>query len=122
MTNNWTVGLCEIGTCTDCLLSFICPQIATAYARSYMDDSPLLFNICCLNPVAARWMIRTAYEINGDENDDICVGCCCICCSVNQMLQTSKKRLDPTKGDGNAFLSIFISLSFLYILLDRWQI
>jgi Cys-rich protein (TIGR01571 family) len=83
---NWEIGLCEIGDPSLCLLSFIAPPCGAAVARHYLDQSPILFNICCLNPIAARWLIRTAYNINGDDVDDMCVGVFCPCCSINQVL------------------------------------
>lgn len=82
---NWEVGICEPGEISLCLFAFLAPPCAAAVARHYMDQSSILFNTCCINPIATRWMIRTAYDISGDEVDDICIGTLCFCCSINQV-------------------------------------
>ena len=42
-----------------------------------------------------RWMIRTAYGIQGSPEEDCFLVWCCYCCSVNQMLQTTNALGDP---------------------------
>jgi Cys-rich protein (TIGR01571 family) len=85
---NWEIGLCEIGDPLLCLLSFIAAPCAAAAARHYADQSSIIFNICCVNPIATRWLLRTAYDISGDAVDDMCIGTICFCCSINQVLKT----------------------------------
>jgi hypothetical protein len=42
-----------------------------------------------------RWLTRTAYGIPGTASDDFLTGCFCPCCSVNQILQTTKAYGNP---------------------------
>ena len=84
---NWKIGLLEIGEPSDCLYSFCAPPCASAAARNHLDQSSICFNIICLNPIAARWLIRTAYEIPGDANNDLLVGSLLCCCSINQVIR-----------------------------------
>lgn len=48
--------------------------------------------------ILIRWLARTAYGIPGNEYDDLYYGCCCPCCSVNQVLQTTKTYGYPPKS------------------------
>lgn len=62
-----------------------------------------LFNFCCLNIVPSRWLMRSAYNIPGDEMNDCILAAACPCCVVNQMIQTSLKYGNPTLTRGHFF-------------------
>lgn len=49
-----------------------------------------------------RWLARTAYGIPGTDLDDFLLGCFCPCCSINQVLQTTKSYGYPPKA-GKAY-------------------
>lgn len=44
-----------------------------------------------MQAAAARWSIRTAYNIEGTAQYDCWIGGFCCCCAANQMLQTVKE-------------------------------
>lgn len=94
-TQNWAVGLCEIGNCTQCCISWVFNRCAVAHARSNLDGSDCCFNMCFLSTVQARWMLRTAYNIPGDPFEDCYMSLFCPCCVTNQLYQTSKQLGDP---------------------------
>jgi hypothetical protein len=104
-----------------------------AQSRSYMDGSSCLFNFFCVSPVANRlsisylnkcrgltwinrWMIRTAYDIQGDacngncfrtinfnifsDDADCYVATFCPCCTANQLYQTTKERGQAVSNGG----------------------
>ena len=75
--------------------SCCCPYCALAQARTNLDDSSLFFNLCFVTSCPTRWMIRTAYGIQGNAYEDCYVPCCCVCCTANQLLQTTEKLGDP---------------------------
>jgi Cys-rich protein (TIGR01571 family) len=61
----------------------------------------------CLSPfvsvsLSLRWLARTAYGIPGTASDDLLTGCFCPCCSVNQIIQTTKAYGNPPNS-GTAF-------------------
>mmetsp|Transcript_31232 Transcript_31232/g.52231 ORF Transcript_31232/g.52231 Transcript_31232/m.52231 type:complete len:277 (+) Transcript_31232:41-871(+) len=95
----WTISLWECGNLSDCMFACFCPCIAHAMARHYLDGSSKTFNFCCMSWHIERWMIRTAYGIDGSCGEDYCVPCCCVPCSVNQAYQTTKaNRNIPNAG------------------------
>jgi hypothetical protein len=53
-----------------------------------------------MNPIATRWLIRTAYGIPGSDCSDLLAAWCCPCCSVNQLYQTTKAYGAPTPDAG----------------------
>lgn len=57
----------------------------------------------CLNCVAGRWMIRTAYGIPGGALDDTLKAALLPCCSVNQLYQTTKRYGNPASYGGRQF-------------------
>ena len=57
----------------------------------------------CVNPVAARWMIRTAYGLRGGAVDDTIKSIVFPCCSVNQLYQTTKSYGNPAKFGGKLY-------------------
>jgi hypothetical protein len=74
-------------------------------ARTNLDNSSCLFNLMCL-PICcmptSRWIVRTAYDIEGDETDDLFSSLFLPCCTVNQLYQTSKQLGSDSIG-GNDF-------------------
>ena len=115
-TRPWSSGLFSCHqNCGHCLNSFCCPCCAIATARTAYDDSSWAFNCCCLGPCATRNIIREGkvsklwtengcstnslccmqFNIEGDCLGDMCVGCCCVCCSSAQLL----RELDHRKAN-----------------------
>lgn len=82
--------------------SYCCPFIALAQARSHLDGSSCCFNCCAMNPAVTRWLIRSAYGIPGSAFEDCYTTYFCPCCSINQMLQTTKSYGNPTPDGGAA--------------------
>lgn len=80
--------------------SCFCTKCALASARRSLDGSNWWMNFFVLEPTIARYMIRTAYHIEGDVWLDCCLSCCCFPCSVNQLYQTTKQRGNPTPDGG----------------------
>ena len=95
MNTEWEIPLFTMGDPKVCLFSFLCPCCAAAHARSRMDDSNLVFNVSCLCLPLTRWLIRTAYNINGDPMEDAATSICCFPCAVNQILHTTMARGNP---------------------------
>jgi len=91
-TINWEINLFNCGSISDCLFPCLCPFIASAYTRTLFDGSPFIFNFFCLGSVPTRYLIRTAYGINGSPIDDCLKSIFCSCCSANQLYQTVKKK------------------------------
>lgn len=106
---SFQIDLFEIGDPFLCCYSYLCCHCASAQSRTYLDGSSCCFNFWCLGPVVTRssplpslsflsslpifphrWLSRTAYGIPGTDLDDFLIGCLCPCCSVNQILQTTK--------------------------------
>jgi hypothetical protein len=90
--DQFAIGLFEIGDCSLCLLSFLCPNVALGYARTALDGSDCLFNVVCMNPMALRWLVRSAYGI-GDTSlfcEDLVLSSVCSCCVINQLVQTTR--------------------------------
>ena len=67
----WDIDLCEIKSCSwTCWLACCCPQCALALARTDLDGSDIVVNLCCISPVNVRWMVRTALAIEGSGEHD----------------------------------------------------
>lgn len=96
------IDLFECGSMNFCLYSWFCPCAAIAEAKSLMDESDFFFNSTCLNVVTMRWLIRTAYGIPGDACNDCLMGCFCLPCTANQILQTTNNHRNPTADGGRA--------------------
>jgi len=92
---DWAIQLFECGAIDQCCYAWWCPQCAMAQARSNLDGTDCGFNYCFGGPCPVRWMIRTAYGIQGSAEEDLCVVWCCSCCAINQMLQTTNALGDP---------------------------
>ena len=92
---DWAIQLFECGAVDQCCYAWWCPQCAMAQARSNLDGTDCAFNYCYGGPCPVRWMIRTAYGIQGSAEEDLCVVWCCACCAINQMLQTTNALGDP---------------------------
>lgn len=90
--NQWEIDFFSLGECSTCCYSCFCVPCALADARHILDGSDWGVNCCCLNPSALRWMMRTAYNIEGSAQQDCWLGTFCSCCAANQMLQTAKKK------------------------------
>eukprot|EP01040_Poterioochromonas_malhamensis_P006978 gene6978-7528_t len=86
----WKIDLCEVGDCSSCLYSYLCPACAVADARTELDGSNWYVNCVVMKPVAARWLVRTAYNIPGNAQNDCWTGLFLPCCTANQLLQTTK--------------------------------
>lgn len=52
-------------------------------------------NCTLLNPSLLRWLVRSAYHISGSPCEDCCYGFFCYICTINQALQTVKRRGPP---------------------------
>ena len=100
MNTNWEIPLFTIGDYKICLFSYLMAPCAMAYARSQLDDSNIVFNLSCTCLPLNRWLIRTAYGINGDTMEDVATSVCCFPCTVNQMLHTTIARGNPTSDGG----------------------
>ena len=92
---DWSISLCAPGSCTECMYAYCCTSCALAQARTNLDGTSCCFNFLFGNAISMRWMIRTAYGIQGDSFSDCYTTLCCPCCVVNQMYQTSKILGDP---------------------------
>ena len=66
MNTEWELSLFEIGELQTCILSYIFAPCAIAYARNQLDESPIIFNLFCTSICTNRWLVRTAYGINGE--------------------------------------------------------
>jgi len=66
MNTEWELSLFEVGELQTCVLSYLFAPCAMAYARHQLDESPVIFNLFCTSVCANRWIIRTAYGINGE--------------------------------------------------------
>jgi len=89
---NWEISLFQCGSISDCIFACCCPFFASSYTRTLFDGSPFIFNLFCLGFIPTRYLIRTAYGINGSPIDDCLKGIFCPCCSSNQLYQTVKKK------------------------------
>eukprot|EP01040_Poterioochromonas_malhamensis_P013103 gene13103-14377_t len=85
----WKIDLCEVGDCCSCLYSYLCPICAIADARTTLDGSNWYVNCFLLKPCTARWLVRTAYNIPGNAQND-CWSGFLPCCIANQILQTTE--------------------------------
>lgn len=92
-----------IGNASDCRYSYLCCPCALAQSRSNLDGSSFLFNLFCSCALPNRWLIRTAYGIEGRPFDDLISAICFPCCSVNQLYQTSKRNGNPTSNGGRPY-------------------
>ena len=54
---SFDISLFEVGDFNSCLFACCCFPCAAAQARSNMDGSSFLFNVCCVSQVATRWLI-----------------------------------------------------------------
>lgn len=87
----WSQGLfsCK-GTCGEICSSCFCPCLVSAYSRTLLDGSDFWVNACLAGMPAHRWLIRSAYNIEGTACQDIYISGCCMPCTANQMLQTMR--------------------------------
>ena len=83
--NKWNIELGEIGNPYLCILSFFLTPIAVAYTKYYFDNTPICFSLFFGNHVNNRRDVRLAYNIKGNDFDDICTSILCCCCSINQV-------------------------------------
>lgn len=101
--DKWPIGCCACGNFCDCIVGCCFPIFAIPLARSNMDGSECCFNMCCVNGVVTRWLVRTGYGIpEGGIMEDCCIPYCCCPCNSNQIYQTSK-MLGPLKNGGKRF-------------------
>lgn len=76
--------------------------LALAQARTNMDESAFLFNLCCMNPFSLVWLLRSAYSVDQHSMKVDCAYLCFIpCCYANQIYQTTAKRAAVTDGGAN---------------------
>jgi hypothetical protein len=63
-----------------------------------------IFRILRENLTACRYLIREAYKIpEAFQCEDVVCGTCCIPCTVAQLIQSTKKRGNPTTNGGRSF-------------------
>ena len=103
MNPDFVVPIFGVGNTKDCMFSWCCCPFALAQSRTTLDGSPFCFNVFCLNPVAARWTIRTAYGLRGEALDDTVKSVFFPCCSVNQLYQTTQSYGNPAKFGGRLY-------------------
>lgn len=99
---SWSINLFDVGNNEDCLYSYCCCPCAVAQSRSNLDNSSFLFNFFCTTAVPTRWLIRSAYGIEGRPRDDL-ISLSCPCCSANQLYQTSKRYGNPSSNGGRPY-------------------
>ena len=99
---NFQIELCDVGDTKSCLYSYFCCPCALAESRTYLDGSQFEFNLCCLQLIPYRWMVRSAYEIGDTDiaRHDWLIGIFTPCCAVNQIYQTTSAYRNPTKDGG----------------------
>jgi hypothetical protein len=100
---DWEIGLYDSGDVLYCFYSYFCCPCALASSRSYLDDSSWLYNIFCSKICITRWLIRSAYSIEGHVAYDVMASMCCPCCIVNQMLQTTMKHRNLSNRFGSSY-------------------
>mmetsp|Transcript_8709 Transcript_8709/g.8823 ORF Transcript_8709/g.8823 Transcript_8709/m.8823 type:complete len:246 (+) Transcript_8709:96-833(+) len=93
----WDIGLFSIGECSSCLYSYLCCPLAFSEAKYTLDGSQFSFNYSCINCIVQRWLVRTAYGIDGSGCRDMLTVCFCPCCSANQMYQTAWNKGNPVR-------------------------
>lgn len=68
----------------------------------YTNSTCMLFSACtvltagigaCLYNFSTRSTIRQTYRIQGEDLDDGCVSCCCLCCAIGQQDMEVKSRI-----------------------------
>jgi Cys-rich protein (TIGR01571 family) len=100
----WTIDVFQRGGTETCLYSWCCSCCAMGDIRSQLDGSNYYVSCCCISVPAMRWMVRTAYNIEGNAQWDCWTAYFCPCCSINQMLQTVQERgRAPVDGVGPEF-------------------
>ena len=92
---DWPTELCEVRDCGACCCAWFFPCCALGEIRSTLDGSNYCVNCCCVSTPAMRWLVRTAYNIQGNAHYDCWTGCFCPCCSISQMLQTVRAKGRP---------------------------
>jgi len=80
---------------SEVLFSCLCLPCASAKAKSTVDRSDCLVNLCCWTPAGVYQYIRLAYGIDGVCGDDLAWGCICPCCEVRQALSEARLRGQP---------------------------
>ena len=85
--STWSIPLYSFGDLPICLSSCICCPCAMAYARSELDGSSFLFNLCCSSICLNRWIVRSGYKIKGEAITDCVQSSFCAPCVANQTLQ-----------------------------------
>ena len=66
-----------------------------ASTRYRLDRSDACVNCTLMNPSLLRWLVRSAYHIPGSPCEDCFLGSVCYVCTINQALQTVKRRGAP---------------------------
>ena len=87
----------SIGDPKLCVTSFLLGPCSYAYARNQLDDSSLLATLFCTCLPLNRFLIRSAYHIDGSAFEDVIVSLFCFPCAVNQVLQTAIIRRNPAR-------------------------
>ena len=87
---------------TSSCLVIDCLVLALAQARTNMDESACIFNLCCMNPFTLVWLIRSAYGVKQHSMKmDLAYLCFIPCCYVNQIYQTTSRRVATEDGGAN---------------------
>jgi len=95
--SDWDIGLFSCGNWQSCIYSYLCCPCAYAEAKYSLDGSQFFFNYTFINCIVDRWLVRTAYGIDGTGVNDMLTACFCPCCSVNQIYQTAWNRGNPIR-------------------------
>lgn len=107
MSNPWLVGLCECGDCGNCCYSYCCLPFVFGEVKSMVDGSDYFFNShysgIGFNPMVTRWLVRSAYGIEGSSCEDCLVTYFCCPCAANQLYQTVDRLGHPTTEGGRYF-------------------
>ena len=90
--STWSISLYSFGDLPVCISSYTCCPCAMAYARSELDGSSFLFNVCCSSICLNRWIVRSGYEIKGGAITDCVESSFCAPCVANQTLHMVLKE------------------------------
>lgn len=100
MEGTWPLALFAIGDIKSCIYSLCCPFCAIAQSRTNLDNSPFCFNMFCMSAPVTRFLVKSAYSIPVDSDNDLLIMYCCWPCAVNQIYQSSSILKNPVAQDG----------------------
>lgn len=93
----WKSGLFDVEAIkaeppVDLACCLCCPCATSAMAQSLDDESPCVFNCCCMPLAASRRGIRKQYNIEGSWLWDMLTSCVCCCLASRQLMHEVKYR------------------------------